>query len=238
MKFKEGDIVVLESSMATSPRCVQAVRDCKPQFSWYSDQEIRLDEDTVFVNACNYTLYDANVAAEIKAKKATAAKKRTQEKATAAAATAAAAEKEKVWDEALKTGFGIQWRVTRSQKTAVGEPTETFWKFWKSDKQAAIRSMGIKFSKYSYGWEVEIPTAGDEYYRDHIMFGSHKIMFNQLEKAAPEKKDEESIDRSLDAMERGLHSSELADDLRAETADEYDARRDFEEDGIGEVGRI
>ena len=141
---------------------------------------------------------------------------------------------ENEWQEALKTGFGMKWRVVRSQKSAVGKPNETFWKYWKSKKNALL-AMGIRVSKNAWGWEVEIPTGGDESHRDHIQFGTHKIYFSQLE--GTPKPDDSDAEVMRDDLEKGLHSPNAASELRAETPDEYDARRDAEEDGIGEIGR-
>ena len=161
--------------------------------------------------------------------------KEVDAKAKAEAKRDADAKESEDWQEALKTGFGMKWRVVRSQKSAVGKPNETFWKYWKSRKNTLL-AMDIRVSKNTWGWEVEIPTCGDEYYRDHIQFGTHKIYFSQLE--GTPKTDNSDAEVMRDDLEKGLHSPNAASELRAETPDEYDARRDYEEDGIGGIGRI
>ena len=107
--------------------------------------------------------------------------------------------------------FDLKLRIVRSGRCGVAKPTEEFWTAWRESKGHLLR-MGFKVTKEK-DWVVEVP-----------------LEFCDEASTTPESPNEEIM---RDDLEKGLFNTGAASNLRAETADEYDRRRDFEEDGDG-----
>ena len=150
-------------------------------------------------------------------------------------AEAAKAEAEAVWQDDLAAGFGMKWRVSRSWKVISAKPNETFWAYWKSDRQNEIRAMGFRVSK-GVDYYVELDTAGDEYQRTHVQFGERVIAIDMVEEvfgveSQPEPEPEGDPLRHLSADTLKYEEVGETDD------DEFRQIHGYEEDD-GTYGRI
>ena len=114
--------------------------------------------------------------------------------------------------------FGLEIRIVKSGRCGVAKPTEEFWAAWRTEKMA-LKEKGYRVGRNGPGWEVEVPL--------HLIDEST---------ARPTVAVNEASDESVmpDHLEKGLFSPSAATDLRNESPDDYDRRRDFEEDGDGE----
>ena len=150
----------------------------------------------------------------------TPAEMEREAKETAAKETAARiiSERDSLW--------GMTFKKYGNGRTAIATPTEEFWADWKANREA-IKSLGFWVEK-GVTYKVYARVKFDVDFLDVNIDGNFSVDFPNEK---PVKGSQESM---RDDLEHGLFNSNAASDLRAETPDEYDRRRDFEEDGYGE----
>ena len=224
MKFSIGDKVAY-SFLPHKPHTVTEIRG----------DEIKTTNGTIWESTAKFVAFDdeaATEAAESKARKAKEAKAKADEAAKKAKADAESTEAKKAKVEAQrKQLWGMTFKKYGNGRSAIATPTEDFWNDWKANRET-IKSLGFwvergtsyrVYARVQFGMDLlDVNISGNF----PVSFDSEKPVFN------------ESHEVLRDDLENGLFNTNASTDLRAETPDEYDRRRDFEEDGIGEKGRI
>lgn len=122
--------------------------------------------------------------------------------------------------------WGMTFHKYGNGRSAIATPTEEFWADWKANRNE-IKNLGfwvekgVTYKVYArVNFQVDILDIGLE--------GDYPVSYRS------EPKPDSNSETMRDDLESGLFNTNAASDLRAETPDEYDRRRDFEEDGYGD----
>ena len=188
-------------------------------------------EDGYGINQANLSEH----AGAIRLKKEAAAKKReivaAQQAKRDKISEAAKVEAEKKAAAEAKTkeirenAWNLEFYKFGNGRSARAVPNEDFWADWKANS-AEIKNLGfwvekgVRFMVYArVDSQVDILDVG-------------------LEKQVPVdfKKEKQEIEKEVlrDDLEDGVFNTGAANDLRSESPDAYERRRDFEEDGYGD----
>ena len=128
------------------------------------------------------------------------------------------------YKEDRQNGFNMEWRMVKSERSVVACPNETFWAAWRNNS-GHLKTNGFVVTKLAKSWEVsyDLPERG---------------VFPSTWRSKPQQSQSTLHGETMrDDVETGRFESTAASNLRAETPDEYDRRRDFEEDGYGRQDR-